>query len=302
MKLKALFPVLFIVILSCKEEELSELEKQQNKLLSENGWNDNTNNFEFPVYYSKIDTVHLYQVSDKYSSELTFRYIEDDSVTIKVLHNDAQFSDYKQFDFNHGDLWERRVVLDFSKSRLKNGDRFSAEVNYKGKNYKYYLTAIEKPIHTDVLGVKFGYSQEEVKRADLQRIAYYPSIGLGSGFVGDSAVLHYTEAPRFLPFGLRNWSTQTHYFFENGKLVSVIEDCVITQNGSTKEEVLQHISEISKTLGNTESIEIDGSGKLKKQIKWFRNGVFLSVVESVNRGFDGENKPIAIGIKYSLKE
>lgn len=163
-KLEVLF-VSMILLVSCKEPELSKYSKEQEALLNQNGWVINTDTydpvstFEFPVYYSKIDTVHMYQVSHRLNPRLVFNHLENDSAKIRITLNDQLFSDVKSF-WRQKDstlrIWENGLILDFANNKLKTGDKIEAVVSLNEKNYKYYFNALEVAIHSDVLGVNFG--------------------------------------------------------------------------------------------------------------------------------------------------
>lgn len=290
-----------MALVSCKEPEISEYDKERASVLNQNGWNIYTHEyepiktFEFPVYYSKIDTIHIYQSGQTQNPVLVFNHIEDDPVKIRMFCNNETFNDvyhYSKTKDETYNFWTLGERLNFSNIKLKTGDKFLGEVSYKEKKYSYDFTSVEKPIYTDVLGVKFGFTKEEVKSAEPKRMGFYYTTDYRSGFYEESLnLLKFNNAPS-LNLGHQIFSTNTEYIFEENKLISVIE-YVYIQYGSRQEEALKRLNEYSKKLGNKEQIEVDESGKLKNKIEWERYGINLTIV-----GRYPDNNFSYLGIKY----
>lgn len=120
--------------------------------------------------------------------------------------------------------------------------------------------------------------------------------GLNNGFYfEDERNLMYSYASHLIhpmvlrPYLSKTYSTYTHYEFWDNKLISVSENFNVNIGNPSLQLAVQYLNEESKKMGNVTPIEVDENGKLLKEIKWKKNGISFTIVES----------PHVLGIKYT---
>ena len=309
---------LSLFLLTSCEDDYSYITKKKkeeylmgrNDLLEKKGWSPNygysgeyVRNFNFTTYYSLLDTISSFQTRMFPSLTLKLSYDVSDSASVTTYLNDQAIKAKeisKQF-LEEYDLWTSEYTIN-SETRLKNGDILRAEMIVGNKKFNDVIVAIESPIYSDVLGVKFGDTKEAVIASEKERyISHSASGGIYNAFYfyeRSSSSLQYNYSSHlYFKDDNRYRSTITQYDFENNKLSSVTEYYKITEETLSINLAIQRLNTYSRKHGLTEEIVLSENGNLTKEYKWSKNGLQFEIVLDK----DPEGQVQLAGIKYSKK-
>lgn len=277
--------IVTLLIVSCSKSESNEGPPGENSYIPsqfEDGvskWT--TEDFIFDKYYTKINDFHN---ALTHTPSVSLLYADGVITDVKWEYNGTSIANKEKTNIwvSKEQQWLSGNVPVFEENKLfAFGDKFKVTVQFTpGKMVVRECTIAENKIVTDVLGVNFGMTQEQVRRVEERRLK----------MIGREI-----SPSRYVINAASSMGSMTVYSFENKLLVEVGEYTKIRENNN-----IDNLNTYSQRIGLTETIELNGDKTLKKDYEWQNQKIAFKIVRRDDLGYNPTTLESLIGVTYRL--
>ncbi len=260
---KLLYLLLMIGILNCTKKNNSDDFVNVEPLFPNGSYPTtklDTSIYKITRHYSLIDTV----TTPIPELNIGVKYDDGSTVSVTWKINNITYKDSTLHTYWNGDIsqWVSYNAIQLGTKKIEVGDKISVEVAIDNKSYNQEITMKENKRVSDVLGLNFGVTKNNVSYNELERLKLFVAYPIFFfEYLPNTATIFSSSN---INYGMiSGWKTTgtTIYRFQNNLLVEVGEynnDDVMTDS----------LLNYCRKIGLKETPEISEDGKIDRPYTW----------------------------------